>query len=164
MLTIASRRLPCPVERNHPTCVDNQTVWVTASQKVELPQCETLIRRVLKHPRLMHYNRLIAIIVTSNLTLLGYSLTCGQWWHSHAIALDSITIVSQANFALSIIFRQPHVINFLHWLATRAPTTWPLRLRWALGKVYHFGGVHVGAAVSGTVWYLEAYRKLSLKK
>ena len=27
-------------------------------------------------------------------------------------------------------------------------------MRWALGKYYHLGGVHVGAAVSGTAWYL----------
>jgi hypothetical protein len=46
------------------------------------------------------------------------------------------------------------VINLLGWLATRPPVTWPLRLRWALGKYYHFGGLHVGAALAGTAWYL----------
>jgi hypothetical protein len=46
------------------------------------------------------------------------------------------------------------VINALAWLATRPPPTWPLRLRWSFGKYYHFGGLHVGASVSGMFWYL----------
>ena len=29
-----------------------------------------------------------------------------------------------------------------------------MKLRWTLAKVYHFGGLHVGAAVSGRLWYL----------
>ena len=58
-----------------------------------------------------------------------------------------------ANFALAIILRQQYVINFLGWLATKPPTSWPLRLRWMVAKWYHFGGLHVGAAIAGTLWY-----------
>ncbi|MGH3768465.1 MAG: hypothetical protein ACRDS0_23555 [Pseudonocardiaceae bacterium] len=161
MVMISRCRLPCAVDRDHPICqpgtvtsahLDNRTAQAAASEHVELPACSTLIRRVLKHPHLRHYNRLIALIVISNLAFLGYSLIRGQWWHNPG--LNTITIVGQANLTLAIIFRQQHVINLLHWLVTRAPSTWPLRLRWALGKVYHFGGVHVGAAVSGTLWHL----------
>ena len=63
-------------------------------------------------------------------------------------------MIAQANIALAIIFRQQYVINFLGWLATRPPVTWPVRVRWALAKFYHFGGLHVGFALAGTVWYL----------
>ena len=28
--------------------------------------------------------------------------------------------------------------------------SWPLKVRWTLGKVYHFGGLHVGGALAGT--------------
>jgi hypothetical protein len=114
----------------------------------------TRMRRILKHPHLRHYNRLIALVMAANLVPLTYGLTRGEWWSSRGIALKAIVIVAVANFALAIILRQPYVINLLHWLATRAPTTWPLKLRWTLAKVYHFGGLHVGAAVSGTLWYL----------
>ena len=69
-------------------------------------------------------------------------------------ALGDGRVVAQANIALAIIFRQQYVINFLGWLATRPPVTWPIRVRWALGKYYHFGGLHVGFALAGTVWYL----------
>lgn len=93
----------------------------------------------------MHYHRLIALVVAANLLLLGFE---------HDMTPQALAIVAQANFTLAVIVRQHHVINFFYWLATRAPTTWPLKLRWTLAKVYHFGGLHVGAAMSGTLWYL----------
>jgi hypothetical protein len=33
-------------------------------------------------------------------------------------------------------------------------------MRWMLGKYYHFGGVHVGSAVAGTLWYLALVASL----
>ncbi len=58
-----------------------------------------------------------------------------------------------ANFFVTILVRQQYVINFLFWLATRAPVHWPLSVRWHLGKVYHHGGLHSGTAVNGTLWF-----------
>lgn len=100
-------------------------------------------RRFGKHPLLMHYNRLAALVIAVNLALLpGLSLTA-------ATAAD----LAVANVALAVLVRQQYVINLLFWLATRAPTTWPLRVRWTLAKVYHFGGLHVGGAVAGSLWF-----------
>lgn len=47
--------------------------------------------------------------------------------------------MAQANLAAAVLFRQQYVLNALAWLVTRPPTSWPLRVRWALGKYYHFG-------------------------
>jgi hypothetical protein len=102
----------------------------------------------------MHYNRLIVGVVLTNLGVLAYGSTLGQWWSGYQAPLTAVATVAHANLAAAIIVRQQYVINAICWLATRAPTTWPLRLRWTLAKVYHLGGLHVGAAVSGTVWYL----------
>jgi hypothetical protein len=68
--------------------------------------------------------------------------------------LGAVALVAQTNLAAAVIFRQQFVLNALAWLVTRPPTSWPLRVRWTLGKYYHFGGLHVGAAVAGTIWYL----------
>ena len=68
--------------------------------------------------------------------------------------LGALALVAQTNLAAAVMFRQQYVLNALAWLVTRAPTSWPLRVRWALGKYYHFGGLHVGTAVAGTLWYL----------
>jgi CRP-like cAMP-binding protein len=117
-----------------------------------LPPWTRLMQRVIKHPRLMHYNRLIALVMAVNVVVLWYALA-GHWWSSEGADLASIALVAQANLVLAIFLRQSYVINFLGWIATRAPTSWPLRIRWTLGKWFHFGGLHVGAAIAGTLWY-----------
>jgi hypothetical protein len=66
----------------------------------------------------------------------------------------TLTALVVANLTLAALIRQQLVINLLFWLATSAPTHWPLRVRWTLGKVYHFGGLHVGAAICATAWFL----------
>ncbi|MFJ4537927.1 hypothetical protein ACIP39_18460 [Streptomyces tibetensis] len=104
-------------------------------------------RRLLKHPRLMHYNRLAALVLLANATFAW------AFWPLDAATLGHAAL---ANLALAVVVRQQYVINLLFRLATSAPTTWPLRIRWTLGKVYHFGGLHVGGALAGTAWFLAA--------
>jgi hypothetical protein len=117
------------------------------------PEVLPLPRRILKHPRLMHYSRLVALVMTINLGLAVHGVAA-NWWTADGAALDTIALVAQANLTAAVLFRQQYVLNALAWLVTRPPTSWPLRVRWALGKYYHFGGLHVGAAVAGTMWYL----------
>ncbi len=121
------------------------------ADRIPLPAWTGRWRRLLKAPWAMHYNRLIVLVVVANVLLGAYG--AGHWEH-FAPALVTVALIAQANIALAIIVRQQYVTNFLGWLATRPPVTWPMRVRWALGKYYHFGGLHVGFAFSGTVWYL----------
>ncbi|GLP70173.1 hypothetical protein TUSST3_67940 [Streptomyces sp. TUS-ST3] len=114
-------------------------------QDVDLPPLVPRHRRLLKHPRLMHYNRLAALVVIANLVFL-----CTSWVPSAQTVGDAALV----NLALAVVVRQQYVINLLFRLATSAPTSWPLRIRWTLGKVYHFGGLHVGGALAGTAWFL----------
>ncbi|MFF8871082.1 ferredoxin reductase domain-containing protein [Streptomyces massasporeus] len=102
-------------------------------------------RRLLKHPRLMHHNRLAALVLLANAAFAG------ALWPLHAATLGHAAL---ANLALAVVVRQQYVVNLLFRLATSAPTSWPLRVRWTLGKVYHFGGLHVGGALAGTVWFV----------
>jgi hypothetical protein len=117
------------------------------------PEVLPFPRRILKHPRLMHYNRLVVLVMTINLGLALHGVAA-NWWTADGAALDTIALTAQANLTAAVLFRQQYVLNALAWLVTRPPTSWPLRVRWALGKYYHFGGLHVGAAVAGTIWYL----------
>ena len=116
-----------------------------------LPAWTGRLRRLLKAPWAMHYNRLIALVLAANALLAAYGI--GRW-DQFGSALGTVAVIAQANIALAIVFRQQYVINFLGWLSTRPPVTWPIRVRWSLGKYYHFGGLHVGFAVAGTVWYV----------
>ncbi|GGZ52502.1 hypothetical protein [Streptomyces bluensis] len=118
----------------------------------ELPPLIPPLRRALKHPRLMHYNRLAALVLLANLACLWAS------WPLHTPTLGHAAL---ANLALAVLVRQQYVINALFRLATWAPTTWPLKVRWTLGKVYHFGGLHVGGALAGSLWFVALTVRLT---
>ncbi len=111
-------------------------------------------RSVLKHPKLYHYNRLIIGVLTVNAIVLVLAATSWGWWSGEASNLRAVSAVAQANLVLAVLPRQNWAINLIGWVATRPSTRWPLRLRWLLGKYYHVGGLHVGASISGAVWYL----------
>ncbi|MFI2432016.1 hypothetical protein [Streptomyces sp. NPDC018693] len=123
------------------------TTSLDRAASVTLPPPTSAPRRLLKHPRLMHYNRLAGIVLLANLAFLWAR------WPLSAATLDHAAL---ANLTLAVLVRQQYVINFLFRLATSAPTSWPLRVRWTLGKVYHFGGLHVGGAVAGAGWFVAS--------
>lgn len=109
----------------------------------------TLSWKFLRHPLLMPYNRWAFFVAAIN----------GALYYLFSVNAQDMAL---ANFAIAILIRQQYVINFLFFLATSAPLSWPLHIRWALGKVYHFGGIHVGAFFSGSVWYaFLTYQTLS---
>ena len=118
----------------------------TAVDHAVLPPLLPLPRRVFKHPALMHYNRLAATVIAVNLVALGMALPDG-------VTAEFASRAALVNFALAIVIRRQRLINLLFRIATAAPVTWPLRVRWTLAKVYHFGGLHVGGALSGTLWF-----------
>nr|WP_244299106.1 hypothetical protein [Streptomyces viridochromogenes] len=111
----------------------------------ELPPLLPAARRLWKHPRLMHYNRLAALVLAANAAFL---------WAGWPLATPTLGHAALANLALAVLVRQQYVVNLLFRMATSAPTHWPLKVRWTLGKVYHFGGLHVGGALAGTAWFL----------
>lgn len=104
------------------------------------------------HPMFMLYFRWFALAMLINL----YVAYQGFLAKESVSALGQVSFISQmvlANFAVAILIRQHYVVNFLFWLATAMPTSWPLKLRWSMGKVYHFGGWHTGCASAGTLWF-----------
>ncbi|MFJ4691570.1 hypothetical protein [Streptomyces sp. NPDC088766] len=111
----------------------------------DLPPLLPPVRRLLKHPRLMHHHRLAALVLLVNAAPAVLS---------RPLATSTLGHAALANLALAVLVRQQYVVNLLFRLATAAPTSWPLRARWTLGKVYHFGGLHVGGALAGTAWFL----------
>ncbi len=129
----------------------NKTLRVIDAHKISLPNQKSILYRMWKHPKLMHYNRLIFICLIINLfiftkyksVLLNYDLTT---------SIDLISRLVLGNFLIALLIRNQHVINLLFYFATSFSTHWPLGIRWSLGKIYHFGGVHVGCAIAGTFW------------
>ncbi|WP_170415843.1 hypothetical protein [Ruegeria atlantica] len=110
-------------------------------------------RRVTRHPALMEYRRLAMLVAVANLVVFVVGLRDGVWFANSAFALSPIANMALINLSLGILIRQQRVINALFWLATRIPTSWPLWIRWGAGKVFHFGGLHSGGTVAGTIWF-----------
>ncbi|MHA3735873.1 hypothetical protein ACXR0M_09350 [Pseudomonas sp. Eth.TT006] len=122
-----------------------------------LPPRRALWRRLGSLPVFSHYNRLFALVLIVNLAALAYGLNAGQWWAGDSLALPTLSGWVTANLSLAILVRQQFLINLLFWLATRAPTSWPLAIRRSLAKVYHFGGLHSGGAVAAIGWFAALF-------
>ncbi len=112
------------------------------------------VRRFFKRREMKHYNRLVWLVAAVNLVLAWRIV--GGWDLRAPASIDPTPAANLvvANLTAAVLIRQQYVINALFWLATRAPTSWPLRIRWTLGKVYHFGGIHTSAATAATLWFL----------
>lgn len=98
----------------------------------------------------MHHHRLVVTVVVANLVAAAAVREPG------GPPPGFVEAAVLANLALAALVRQQRVINLLFRVATSAPTSWPLRVRWTLGKVYHFGGLHVGGALMATAWFAVA--------
>ncbi|KAM5533437.1 hypothetical protein V8D89_012875 [Ganoderma adspersum] len=94
------------------------------------------------------YRRLFGIVFVTNMAIFIAACVRGGT-NTDANHLGLITI---GNLFVAILMRQAYVINAFFAVAMWAPRSWPLWARRIIGRVYSIGGIHSGAAVSGTVW------------
>jgi NAD(P)H-flavin reductase len=117
------------------------------------PQQRFNLRAVTRHPSFIEYRRLALLVAAVNLWVFGSGLASGSWVSDGSFHVAAIAQVALLNFTLAILIRQQRVVNALFWVATRIPKSWPLWIRWSAGKVFHFGGLHSGGAVAGSIWF-----------
>jgi hypothetical protein len=103
--------------------------------------------------RMMLYGFLIVLVLAVNAIVFVVGMSAG-WWADRAVSLQVIAAIAQANLLIAILHRQQWVVSLIGFLATNAPNSLPLAIRWRLAQYYHFGGVHIGAAIAGTLWYV----------
>jgi hypothetical protein len=58
-----------------------------------------------------------------------------------------------ANIMAAVLLRQEEVINISFKLVSKLPVALPLTLRKVVGDFHHYGGVHIGCALSALLWY-----------
>jgi NAD(P)H-flavin reductase len=120
-------------------------------------------REIMALPHMMHYNRLILVVVILNMALCWYLSGSGKfgisfvasirYWWGDLHALDVVFNIILLNFVAAVLIRQPNVINLLFRIATSVPVYWPLPIRRMSARIYHLGGIHVGGTVMGTLWF-----------
>ena len=131
--------------------IESKTIAAPAPKT--LPPQKAAWRTIFKGRMMMHYHRLIALVVLANAVYLWVAIQQGLLVTSTGLSLPLLSNLVVVNISVGVLIRSQHVINFLFKAATSVPTSWPLAIRHQLGKVYHFGGIHVGGTVMGTVWY-----------
>ncbi len=135
---------------------------MTKHQETPPPDLDTVVLPTQKRPlasmwkgeKLMHYYRLFALLVLTNMGILIYGSTTADWWTVTNVPIALLAKIALINFSIGILIRQQYVINMLFGIATSIPVDWPLWMRRRAGKIYHFGGIHIGGTVSGTFWYV----------
>ncbi|KAI0648103.1 hypothetical protein C8Q79DRAFT_999548 [Trametes meyenii] len=97
------------------------------------------------------YRRLFSVVFITNMAVFIAAAVHLGVDGADAQYLGKVAI---ANIFVAILMRQDYVINAFFTVACAAPRSWPLWIRRILGRVYTIGGIHSGAAVSGTVWLI----------
>jgi hypothetical protein len=111
--------------------------------------------RVLRHLRLTIftvYRRVFAVIFITN--SIGFFLLLFRKPRTQSINLDALSTWASTNFLVSILVRQDFFVNLIFRTAWLVPWSMPLRIRRLVTRVYTYGGIHSGAAVAGTIWFL----------
>ncbi|KAF8918929.1 hypothetical protein CPB85DRAFT_1279437 [Mucidula mucida] len=103
------------------------------------------VMRDFRHLVLTIYHRLFGVVFASNLAILIALLVYG-------VNSQRLGLITVANIFVAILMRQDYVVNAFFYVFTSVPPSWPLWFRLLMARVYHLGGIHSGAAVSGTVW------------
>ncbi|KAL9604360.1 MAG: hypothetical protein Q9219_000548 [cf. Caloplaca sp. 3 TL-2023] len=115
---------------------------------------ERRIWRGIRHNFVNVYQRLFAICFTGN--MIAFIVLLAKNRHSKPWGPDrgDIATATAANVLATFLIRQENVINTLYAICCATPWWFPLRIRRIVAKLYHFGGVHSGCAVSATVWFI----------
>jgi len=109
--------------------------------------------RWLRHQGMTAYRKLFGIIFIANLIPFIVMLWQSRL-HGFSLPLPNLITAVAANLLGSVLLRQDYVVDAIFFLASRLPTSTPLWLRRHFARVYHYGGVHSGCAVTATIWWV----------
>lgn len=140
-----STGLPLPQKR---------TSW-TQQRAINHPPTRVIrIGRYLRYSAFTVYRRLFTLVfVLNSLGALILVQHHGRRFE-RAFTLDILAALASSNFLLAILVRQDFVVNLLFRTTWLVPWYVPLRIRKAAARVYCYGGVHSGAAIAGTLWWV----------
>ena len=134
------------------------TAWglsVPSQDMLKLPHKQAgPLWRNLRYNFITVYQRLFSIVFLANMTAFIVLLVQHRNSYPRGPSLSSVATAVSANILGAILIRQEHVINLLYRICCWTPTSWPLPIRRIIAKLYHFGGVHSGCAVSAVAWFV----------
>jgi hypothetical protein len=69
------------------------------------------------------------------------------------LPLTGVLNAASTNLLVSILVRQEDLINATFNCVAKVPSSLPLAVRKTIADFHHYGGVHIGCAVSALLWY-----------
>ncbi|CAO1598589.1 hypothetical protein XANCAGTX0491_002351 [Xanthoria calcicola] len=138
-----------------PANLSNRRISGPPENLTKLPvKREWRIWRGIRHNYVTVYQRLFAISFAANMIGLVVLLATNR--HSKPWGPDrgGVATAAAANVLAAFLIRQENVINALYSICCATPWWFPLRFRRMIAKLYHFGGIHSGCAVSATAWFI----------
>jgi len=117
--------------------------------------------RNIRHISFNVYRRLFSVVFIAN--MIAFIVMLAKKRHARELNLSDISTAASANLFVAIMIRQDYLVNFLYHICWIVPHSTPLRLRRMLAKVYENGGIHSGAAVAGTIWFILLTALLTTK-
>ncbi|KAK6354324.1 hypothetical protein TWF730_008731 [Orbilia blumenaviensis] len=115
-----------------------------------LPEQQSYIWPKLRHGFLSAYRKLFSLIFLGNLAGLLYVALA----FSGPGRLTHLSTAVSTNLLVAVLIRQDFVVNAIFSFFALTPQWFPLRVRRWIAKVYEYGGVHSGAAIAATMWYI----------
>lgn len=116
------------------------------------PKKQSLLIRKVRHTYGAVYQRLFLFVFLCNMVAFIILISKVDL-NSHQM-LSNLATASAANIMVAVAMRQQFVINAIFKTCWLIPKSAPLRIRRMAAKCYEFGGMHSGAAVSSTVWFI----------
>lgn len=142
----------------HTATSSYDSTWKISIPPRELPALpskrERRLWRRLRHTVLAVYQRLFTITFAANVVGLVIVLVKARHNDSPKPPMSAFATATAVNVTVAIAMRQEYVINALFDICCLTPHSWPLRIRRLIAKLYEFGGVHSGCAISAVVWFI----------
>ncbi|KAL2192151.1 hypothetical protein L209DRAFT_795903 [Thermothelomyces heterothallicus CBS 203.75] len=102
------------------------------------------------------YRRIFTLVYLGNMAALAvFVARRAKSGDPSAFTHQQASTAATANILAAVIVRNEHVVNALFWVFVSPWTrVMPLHARTLAAKVYSYGGIHSGGAVSATFWYI----------
>ncbi|KAL8742439.1 MAG: hypothetical protein Q9190_005075 [Brigantiaea leucoxantha] len=110
--------------------------------------------RQMRYNLMSVYKRLFFICLAANIIALVVFLVGKRRPTTLGLSPAPMATAVASNILAAFLIRQENVINSLYTICCWTPLWFPLRFRRMIAKLYHFGGVHSGCAVSATIWFM----------
>ncbi|KAJ6263423.1 hypothetical protein Dda_1986 [Drechslerella dactyloides] len=115
-----------------------------------LPEATSYVWSKVRFIVLSAYRKLFSLIFLGNLAGLLYIALS----FNNGKRISNLSTAVATNLLVAVLIRQDFIVNALFSIFALTPHWVPLKVRRVFAKIYEYGGIHTGAAISATMWYI----------